>query len=327
MPRGSRNQCRDCPDYSCTMAAVLPMLATLLSSAIVPAAEGSCVVTKLIGCFKDSDPTCAKTDCRGPRLLNYSAIKSDAQLTRARCAEACCAGGFAGGFSGIEFGDECYCSHDFNASTAVAEPAIDCARMKCPGNKSEDCGDSYRISVFRASCTKPCQGPPRPLPPPPPPPPAPFLSCWSSSSISTHKYCNPKLSASERVADLLPRLTQDEKINRLQWSAHSPAIERLGIPAMWHQECQHGLWNGAGAGGGNPTGCMPMHPANSTGCPSSFPVLAALGATFNKSAVRLVATAISDEGRVLNNFANGSDGKSKALGALTCWSPNTNLVS
>jgi beta-glucosidase-like glycosyl hydrolase len=178
--------------------------------------------------------------------------------------------------------------------------------------------------VFRASCATPCQRLPPPHPPPPPPS---LLSCWGSPSISTQKYCDPRLSVNERLADLLPRLTQDEKINRLQWQGHSPAIERLGIPAMWHQECQHGLWNGAGAGGDDPTGCMPNHPANSTGCPSSFPVLVALGATFNKSAVRLVATAISDEGRVMNNFANGSDGKSKALGALTCWSPNTNLVS
>lgn len=153
-----------------------------------------------------------------------------------------------------------------------------------------------------------------------------LLSCWASPEISSEKFCDRELSAEERVADLLPRLTLQEKVDRLQWLGHSPAIDRFGVPAMWHQECQHGLWNGAGAGGGVPTGCLPVHPANSTGCPSSFPVLAALAATFNRSAVRLVATAISDEGRVMNNFANGSDGSSTALGALTCWSPNTNLI-
>ncbi len=144
------------------MTALALSIVAALQLSLVPlaATEGSCVVTKVIGCFKDSDPDCVKMDCRGPRLLNHSAIKSDAQLTRARCAEACCADGFAGGFAGIEFGDECYCSHELNIPAAPAEPAADCARMKCPGNRSEDCGDSYRISVFQASCATPCQGPP-----------------------------------------------------------------------------------------------------------------------------------------------------------------------
>ena len=173
------------------MAALALSIVAALRLNVVADAKGSCVVTKVIGCFKDSDPDCVKTDCRGPRLLNHSAIKSDAQLTRARCAEACCADGFAGGFVGIEFGDECYCSHELNISAAPAEPAADCARMKCPGNRSEDCGDSYRISVFRASCATPCQR----LPPPhPPPPPSSLLSCWGSPSISTQKYCDPRLS-------------------------------------------------------------------------------------------------------------------------------------
>ena len=78
------------------------------------------------------------------------------------------------------------------------------------------------------------------------------------------------------------------------------------MPAAWHMECQHGLWNGAGAGGSQADGCLPIHPENSTGCPSSFPILAALGATFNKTAVHAVANAISTEGRVMNNFASVS---------------------
>lgn len=114
------------------------------------------------------------------------------------------------------------------------------------------------------------------------------------------------------------------------WNGHAPALPKLGVPAMWHMECQHGLWNGAGAGGTQPNGCLPAS-GNSSGarqrCPSSFPTLVTLGATFNRSAVHAVATAIASEGRAMNNYANGADGAANsALAGLTCWSPNTNLI-
>ena len=45
-----------------------------------------------------------------------------------------------------------------------------------------------------------------------------MLKCWDSAAISSAKYCNPRLSADERVADLLPRLTTAEKLSRVEWS-------------------------------------------------------------------------------------------------------------
>jgi hypothetical protein len=183
---------------------------------------GSCVVSSVLGCYKDNDPTCKQKSCRGPRLLSFRGLVGDAHMTHERCAQACCAAGFIGpaAVAGVEFGDECYCSHGFNATAATPEPAASCAARKCPGNSSQDCGDSYRIVVFRATCHAPCRAPtPRPPAPAPSPPPTPaLLKCWDQSSpISSTQYCNPKLSADERVADLLPRLTTAEKLARVEW--------------------------------------------------------------------------------------------------------------
>ena len=46
-------------------------------------------------------------------------------------------------------------------------------------------------------------------------------SCWNKlSPISKEKFCDPKLPSAERVADLLPRLSFGEKVDRLQWRCH-----------------------------------------------------------------------------------------------------------
>ena len=53
-------------------------------------------------------------------------------------------------------------------------------------------------------------------------------------------YLNPSLSIDARVADLISRLTLDEKVGQLWYTA--PAIERLGIPAYnWWNEALHGV--------------------------------------------------------------------------------------
>jgi hypothetical protein len=122
------------------------------------------------------------------------------------------------------------------------------------------------------------------------------------------------------VADTLLSacFTRTRALRRLDWlvigSSHAPAIARLGVPAMYHMECQHGLWNGAGASS-SPTGCLAQPPsANSSGCPTSFPILAALGASFNSSAVLAVAAAISTEGRAIHAVAPGRGGSGADAG-------------
>ena len=80
-------------------------------------------------------------------------------------------------------------------------PLADCAKKKCPGNSSEDCGDANRILVFKSHC------------------PAPKVITNPSQSKCTDPafhslpFCNTALSFDARVADLVGRMTQSEKIS------------------------------------------------------------------------------------------------------------------
>src|ERR1035438_5686594 len=56
----------------------------------------------------------------------------------------------------------------------------------------------------------------------------------------TEPYKNPDLPAEKRAADLVSRMTLDEKVLQMQNSA--PALDRLGIAAYdWWNEALHGV--------------------------------------------------------------------------------------
>ncbi len=83
--------------------------------------------------------------------------------------------------------------------------------------------------------------------------------------------CNTTLDLASRVADLVSRLTAEEKCAALDTS--NPAIPRLGIPHLPVGEGLHGVV----------TGCLPPNPVTGgSGCPTSFPNPTALGASFGE---------------------------------------------
>lgn len=99
-----------------------------------------------------------------------------------------------------------------------------------------------------------------------------------------------------RIQSFLNSMTIEEKAEQLG-TDYAPAISRLNIPAFnWHNECLHGLVA-----------------ADVT----VFPISIGLAATFNTNLIHSVASAISDEARVL--FKKGRIG-------LTFWSPNGDLI-
>ena len=59
-------------------------------------------------------------------------------------------------------------------------------------------------------------------------------------SKETPKYLNPNIPIEERIDDLLPRLTLEEKVIQLSDSWGSKGIARLKIPAMLKTEGLHG---------------------------------------------------------------------------------------
>ena len=125
----------------------------------------------------------------------------------------------------------------------------------------------------------------------------------SMAPFNTYPYCNQELSVELRVNDLIQRMTLDEKVKNLQ--NNNPGIPRLAVPKNLFHEMLHGVLCGCGA----------KYEGN-TGCPTSFPHALLLGATFNRSLWREVATAISTEARA---FAN------QGITGLFYWAPDINL--
>ena len=107
----------------------------------------------------------------------------------------------------------------------------------------------------------------------------------------------------QRVNDLVSRFTVQEKIGQLLYEA--PAIDRLGVPEYnWWNECLHGVGR--------------------AGYATVFPQSISIAASWDKSLIYEVATAISDEARAKHNefVLNGQRG---IFQGLTFWSPNINI--
>ncbi|NOY38246.1 MAG: glycoside hydrolase family 3 protein [Chlorobi bacterium] len=116
-------------------------------------------------------------------------------------------------------------------------------------------------------------------------------------------YLDHTLPPGERIADLLDRLTPEEKIAQLRYDA--PAIPRLNIPAyMWWGEALHGVarWGRA----------------------TVFPQPVGMAATFDSALIGEVASAIGDEARVKYREALRT-GNIARYASLTFWSPNINI--
>lgn len=116
-------------------------------------------------------------------------------------------------------------------------------------------------------------------------------------------YRNPALSFEERAADLLGRLTAEEKISLMMNDA--PAIERLGIPPYeWWNEALHGVARAGKA--------------------TVFPQAIGLAATFNDRAVQETFKMVSDEARAKHHDAK-KNGDFRRYRGLTFWTPNINI--
>ncbi len=118
-----------------------------------------------------------------------------------------------------------------------------------------------------------------------------------------YPFQDPDLSLSDRVNDLISRLTLEEKVGQLMYGA--PAVERLGIPPYnWWNECLHGVARNGRA--------------------TVFPQAIGLAATFDTDLLYRVGRAISMEARAKYNVASVAGQRGQYQG-LTFWSPNVNL--
>jgi len=115
-------------------------------------------------------------------------------------------------------------------------------------------------------------------------------------------YKNTALTPEERAADLVHRMTLEEKASQLVNQAR--AIPRLGVTAYdWWSESLHGV------------------AVNGT---TEFPEPIGLAATFDTPAIHEMATAIGVEGRIKHVQAERA-GHSNIFEGLDFWAPNVNI--
>ena len=116
-------------------------------------------------------------------------------------------------------------------------------------------------------------------------------------------YQNTRLDFESRVADLVSRMSLEEKVSQL--THYADAVEHLGIPEYnWWNECLHGVAR--------------------SGKATVFPQAIGMAATFDREMMFRMADITSTEARAKYHdyFSRGKHGMYQGL---TFWSPNINI--
>ncbi|HET6451581.1 MAG TPA: glycoside hydrolase family 3 C-terminal domain-containing protein [Spirochaetia bacterium] len=116
-------------------------------------------------------------------------------------------------------------------------------------------------------------------------------------------YADPNQPLNARVADLLARMTLEEKVSQMVHGAAE--VPRLGVPSYnWWNECLHGVAR--------------------AGIATVFPQAIGMAASFDPALLNRVAHATSDEARAKHHEALRR-GDRRIYKGLTFWSPNVNI--
>src|SRR5208283_333263 len=118
-------------------------------------------------------------------------------------------------------------------------------------------------------------------------------------------YLDPSLPVEQRAADLVKRMTLEEKASQLVNQARP--IPRLGVPGYdWWNESLHGVANMVGT--------------------TEFPEPVGLAATFDPAGIHEMGVAISTEARVVHARSVAENGgNSPIFYGLDFWAPNINI--
>jgi beta-glucosidase len=127
-----------------------------------------------------------------------------------------------------------------------------------------------------------------------------LISCTHGAKFP---FQDPGLPIEQRVADLMGRLTPEEKVSQMTMTA--AAIPRFGIPEYtWWNEGLHGVAR--------------------SGIATVFPQAIGLASTWDTSLMHSVGDVISTEARAKYAYAIAHDNHRIYFG-LTIWSPNINI--
>ncbi|WNO53897.1 glycoside hydrolase family 3 C-terminal domain-containing protein [Stakelama saccharophila] len=124
-----------------------------------------------------------------------------------------------------------------------------------------------------------------------------------ATTASAQLYRDPDAPVDKRAADIVGRLTLEEKAAQMQNAA--PAVERLGIPP-------YDYWNEA------------LHGVARSGEATVFPQAIGMAATFDRDLLYREGRTVAIEGRAKYNQAQRERNYDRYYG-LTFWSPNINI--
>src|SRR5690349_9880151 len=153
------------------------------------------------------------------------------------------------------------------------------------------------------------------------------LAPSSAAVAATPAYQNTSLPPAERAADLVSRMTLQEKAAQLS-TTNAPAIKRLGVQeyAYW-SEALHGVNAFWGGDATSPTG-VDLNNVKATSFPSSLSESLA----WDPALMRRVTTAISDEARgfldpsLFGSSQNDLGPTAGAYGSLFYFAPTLNML-
>jgi beta-glucosidase len=128
------------------------------------------------------------------------------------------------------------------------------------------------------------------------------LQTAGARGAATPPYLDTHLTAEQRAADLVGRMTLAEKASQMQ--NNSAAVPRLNVPAyQWWSEALHGVINEG---------------------VTEYPEPIGLAATFDTPGIHTMAAQIGIEGRI-KHVQNAREGHTGLMGGLDFWSPNLNI--
>jgi beta-glucosidase len=131
-----------------------------------------------------------------------------------------------------------------------------------------------------------------------------FQYAESQKPASGYPFRNPSLTVEQRAADLVSRLTLDEKIAQMLNS--TPAIDRLNIPPYdWWNECLHGV-------------------GRTEYKVTVYPQAIGMAAGWDVNAIRQMGDYTSEEARAVYNISQAK-GNYRIYHGLTFWTPNINI--
>ena len=247
----------------------------------------------------------------GDRILGNGNVAGSDAISLEYCAQICRTKGNA--LAGAENGNECYCGDSLKGTPQEAKG--DC-KTGCNGASKEQCGGNWRISVYPVNCS----GDPEPRPKQTPELINPCLD--KTSKFASQPWCDHTLPLDARVADMVSRLTLDEKIC-LQGTGGCN-IDSLGLPPYnWWSEASSGVASGRDTqttkfafpivrlAPSTRLAAPPLHASHGASLPRQT-----TGMSFNRTMWRLTGRQIGTEARAMMNAGNGFS---------TFWAPVINL--